>query len=138
MGRRKKPPVMKKAVPTERARALIEDARKGTTAAQERGEALLAEIARRRTRIIEDFYDIGVALAEIEKKKLYVALGAPSFEELLRKQRVLGATQARRLLHVVASMRARKRTIRSKLRDPKAPDLRSGRAGGAFGRAHAR
>ena len=68
-----------------------------------RALALLAEIARRKTRIVEDFYDIGVALAEIKKKKLYRAL-APSFEELLRKRRVLGATQTRKLLHIVGSM----------------------------------
>lgn len=44
-----------------------------------RAGELLAIIARRMQRIEEDFFDIGVALKELKDKKLFVALGHPTW-----------------------------------------------------------
>lgn len=74
------------------------------TAAARRCEELLAEIARRKQRIAEDFYDIGVALREIKKKKLYAALGHRSFAEMLEERGVLGKSQAAKLIAIVDHM----------------------------------
>jgi hypothetical protein len=66
-----------------------------------RAEALLALVARRKQRIVEDFYDIGEALRELLRKELYRALGHRSFEEMLRARGVMSAEQARKLVAVV-------------------------------------
>jgi hypothetical protein len=73
----------------------------GGTAAARRCEELLGEIARRKQRIAEDFYDIGVALREIKKKKLYAALGHRSLADLLSARGVLGKSQAAKLIAIV-------------------------------------
>ncbi len=77
------------------------EAKLATTAAARRAEELLELIARRTSRIREDFYDIGSALREVMDKKLYQALGYDSFEDLLAKRALLGKTQAYKLLAVV-------------------------------------
>ncbi len=71
---------------------------------KDRASELLDMIARRKTRILEDFYDIGVALTELNDKQLYLALGFKSFAELLEKHDVMGYSQAKRLMTVVAKM----------------------------------
>jgi hypothetical protein len=78
------------------------DAKLATEANRRRAEALLELIARRMSRIAEDFYEIGKALRELFDKKLYVALGYGSFEELLSARELMSATQARKLIQVVS------------------------------------
>ena len=78
------------------------------TAAQTRGEALLDLIARRRARIAEDFYDIGEALREILRKKLFLALGHSSFGALLDARKVMGRSQAAKLIAIVDAMPRRR------------------------------
>ena len=65
-----------------------------------RAEALLALIARRKERIVEDFYDIGEALKEILDDRLYEALGHASFSEMLEARSVMSTTAAKRLVAV--------------------------------------
>ncbi len=65
---------------------------------------LLAEIVRWKLRIAADFYDIGEALREIQNKKLYRALGHAKFADMLKARRVMGATQAYRLIQLVSSV----------------------------------
>ena len=48
-------------------------------------------IERRKARIAEDFYDIGQALTELLKKKLYLVLGYSSFAQMLTKRGVMSA-----------------------------------------------
>jgi hypothetical protein len=66
-----------------------------------RASELLALIARRKARIVEDFYDIGEALRELFHKELYRALGHRSFEAMLKAHDVMSATQARKLITLV-------------------------------------
>lgn len=61
-----------------------------------RAEALLAGIARRKVRISEDFYEIGLSLSELLKKKLYFALGHGSFEEMLKAHDVMSWSRAQK------------------------------------------
>jgi hypothetical protein len=66
-----------------------------------RGEALLALVERRKQRIVEDFYDIGLALRELRDDKLYEALGHPSFEALLDAHALMSSSSAKKLIAVV-------------------------------------
>jgi hypothetical protein len=66
-----------------------------------RAEALLALIARRKQRIVEDFYEIGEALRELLRKELFRAVGYRSFEQMLRDRGVMSKEQARKLIAVV-------------------------------------
>lgn len=79
-------------------------ATKTAGAAARRAEVLLDLIARRKARILEDFYDLGAALRELLDKKLYAALGYASFDELLAKRDVIGRTQAYKLMAVVREL----------------------------------
>lgn len=74
------------------------------TAAQRRAEELISLIERRKGNITESFYEIGKALQELLKKKLYAALGYGSFEEMLTARAVFGVTQAWKLIEVVSSV----------------------------------
>jgi hypothetical protein len=69
-----------------------------------RAEELLALIARRKERMLEDFYDVGQALRELLDQKLYAALGHPSFEAMLEAHDVMGARQARKLVALVSAI----------------------------------
>jgi hypothetical protein len=89
---------------TKVARATKELAKDTGTAASRRAEALLELIARRKQTITEAFYDIGEALREILKKKLYGALGFGSFEKLLTARKVISASTAYQLIDVVDSL----------------------------------
>lgn len=98
-----------KVSPTQRAAggsvpALQSAAVKVREADKRRAEALLAGIDRRKARIAEDFYDIGLALSELLKKKLHVALGYRSFQEMLAARGVMGATRAKQLIAIVDNM----------------------------------
>lgn len=90
--------------PKERVRTLVAAGQKVSLAARARAESLLAEIGRRKDRIAEDFYEIGLALRELSRKKLFGALGYSSFEGLLTSRNVMGATTVRRLIQLVSSM----------------------------------
>ncbi len=52
----------------------------------------------------EAFYDIGEALREILKKKLYAPLGFPSFDKMLTGRKVIAASTAYQLIEVVDSL----------------------------------
>ncbi|CAN5773141.1 hypothetical protein BH09MYX1_BH09MYX1_36810 [soil metagenome] len=73
-------------------------------AAVKKATELLRLIARRKGRIVEDFYDIGAALKELLDKKLYLALGHASFEAMLEKRDVIGRTQAFKLIAVAREL----------------------------------
>jgi len=88
----------------ESTSALVTTATKISAADRSRAESLLAEIARRKERITEDFYDIGLALSQLFKKKLHVALGHRSFDEMLKARNVVSPTTARGLMKLVATM----------------------------------
>jgi hypothetical protein len=103
---RKPKPGGKKSGEKERAGGALgrEEVAKVASAAVRRAEDLLALIERRKAVIAESFYEIGEALREIQKKKLYAALGHASFEAMLAARRVIGATQARKLIQIVSSV----------------------------------
>ena len=65
-----------------------------------RAAELLALIARRMQRIEEDFFDIGAALKELKEKKLFVALGDPTFDAMLAKRVPIGRSQAYKLMAI--------------------------------------
>lgn len=88
----------------EQTRALVASASTVATAAQERAEELLEEIARRKQRIAEEFYDIGEALRDLQKKKLYSALGYASFAALLEARNVMSLSQAHKLIRIVTTL----------------------------------
>ncbi len=89
---------------TKKVQGLAKRAVSVTTAAARRAEDLLALIARRKQRITEDFYEIGASLREIERKKLYVALGFKSFAALLQERDVMSERTARKLIEIVESV----------------------------------
>src|SRR5262245_8609333 len=72
-----------KASKAKGAKALVVEVAAVAPAAVRRAEELLDLIARRKARIAEDFYEIGKALRELSKKKLYAVLGHRSFGEML-------------------------------------------------------
>jgi hypothetical protein len=91
-------------------------------AGRARAERLLAEIARRKQHVAEEFYDLGQALRELLRKGLYRSLGHDTFESMLRARDVMGPTQAYKLIALVEHM-SRDEAIR--LRQEKAYALLS-------------
>jgi hypothetical protein len=82
-------------------RALAATAKKKSTAGVAGAESLIALVLRRKQRITEDFFDIGKALRELFRHKLYLTLGYDPFEAMLESRRLLGATQGRKLIALV-------------------------------------
>ncbi len=93
------------AAPAKVTTATLAPTTKGIgTAAQARAEELLAEIERRKERIAEDFYDIGVDLRELLEKKLYGAIGYTTFKAMLDARNVMSLSQAHRLIRVARGL----------------------------------
>lgn len=69
-----------------------------------RGRELVEEILRKKQRIAEDFYDVGSALAELEKKQLWRALGHESFADMLDARRLLARSQAFKLMAIARAL----------------------------------
>jgi len=70
-------------------------------AARIRGEELIADIAERRERIEEDFYEIGVNLQQLSQKRMYSALGYDNFDALLKARKMVTRIQAYKMVTVV-------------------------------------
>jgi hypothetical protein len=77
---------------------------KTIAAGRRQAEELLDLIERRKRRIMEDFYDIGVALRTLLRKKLYAALGYDTFGKLLVARKVMSRTSAAKLMTIVSVM----------------------------------
>lgn len=86
------------------AKAMVKTATKISEAGRRHAEELLARIERRKESINEDFYDIGEALRELLKKKLYIALGYSSFDEMLSARNIMSRSQAHRLIALVSEL----------------------------------
>lgn len=84
--------------------AVHKEATKIREADKRDAESLLELIARRKARISEDFYEIGKALRDLLKKKLYLALHFKSFKEMLQKRDVMSVTAAKKLIAIVSSV----------------------------------
>lgn len=80
------------------------EAERVSTADKRRAEELLSVIGRRKQQISEAFYEIGLALRELQKRKLHVALGFSSFAAMLQARDVMSAAQAFKLIKLVASV----------------------------------
>ena len=65
---------------------------------------LVALIKRRKDEVVESFYDIGEALREIVKHKLFAVAGHNSFEAFLKANALMSRTQAFKLIKVVESV----------------------------------
>ena len=63
--------------------------------------ALEALIRRRLATVVESFYDIGLALTEILKKKLYAVGGYASLEAYLAATKLISSAQAMKLIAIV-------------------------------------
>jgi len=100
--RTKTPP--KTAALSTKLAAVTATATKISAADRERAESLLAEIARRIQRIGEDFYDIGLALRELLKRRLHLPLGYSSFGAMLKARGLLSESQAHKLIKLVESV----------------------------------
>jgi len=89
----------------EEATTLVKSAtakeRKELARDRERGEDLLALIERRKSVIVESFYDLGVALRELLRRELFRALGHASFKALLAERQVMSEAQAYKLIALV-------------------------------------
>ncbi|MBI2393752.1 MAG: hypothetical protein HYV09_29540 [Deltaproteobacteria bacterium] len=90
------------------ARAIVAAAKAAAPAAVKRAEELLSLIERRKARIAEDFFEIGQALLELQKKKLYVALGYPSFAAMLSGRDVMSVRTAEKLIEIAESVPRRR------------------------------
>lgn len=73
----------------------------GQKAKREKATALIALIARRKSEILENFYDIGEALLELKEKRLFLALNHSSFEDMLKERTTIGHAQAYELMKLV-------------------------------------
>ncbi len=82
---------------------VVEGARTGMIAARERGEQLVTLVQAKKLQVARHFYDIGKALAELQREKLYVALGKKSFAQLLIDRQLLGLSQAKKLIAIAES-----------------------------------
>jgi len=90
---------------TTRGSALITATRRDALAARRKKLATLGALIRRRlTTVVESFYDIGVALSEILKAKLYAADGHASLEAYLDAEKLLSPAQARKLIDIVKNV----------------------------------
>jgi hypothetical protein len=98
------PTPVSSAATAAKTRSLVASAERISAADLRRAEALLKEIARRKARIAEEFYDIGEALRELQHKKLYVALGHGSFGEMLSSRNVMSRSQAHKLIAIVSTL----------------------------------
>jgi len=100
--------VTKKRGNAAKLTALVVQARSEKASAlarkKDRLEALVRLIARRATSIRESFYDIGVALTEIVKNKLYEADGHASFEAFLQARQLGSRAQAYKLIAIAAEL----------------------------------
>ena len=84
---------------------LITATRRDALAARRKKLASLGSLIRRRlATVVEGFYDIGVALTEILKGKLYAADGHASLEVYLDAEKLLSPSQARKLIDIVANV----------------------------------
>lgn len=77
------------------------DSKLASSSSAKRALALLDLIARRVQRIKEDFFEIGLALKELEEKKLFVALGYATFDALIEARSPVGRSQAYKLIAIV-------------------------------------
>jgi len=68
---------------------------------RKRLKALEALIRRRLATVVESFYDIGEALTEVLKKKLYAVGGHTSLEAYLAATKLMGVAQAMKLIAIV-------------------------------------
>lgn len=66
--------------------------------------ALVSLVKRRRTEIVDAFYDIGEALTRLKPREMWTALGQKSFAQLCEKTLSLSVTFAEQLIGVVARM----------------------------------
>lgn len=82
--------------------ATLASATRVSASQKKRAEALLDLIARRKDRITEDFFEIGKALKELRDKKLHLALGYKSFVAMLEDRKLIGRTQANKLIEIVS------------------------------------
>jgi len=87
------------------ARKLIEATKRDALAARRKKLTSLSALIRRRlATVVESFYDIGVALTEIAKTKLYGADGHASLEAYLDAEKLLSPSQARKLIDIVKNI----------------------------------
>ena len=84
-------------------RAMIDET---TRARESRLAALLAEMGAHQRDMAARFHDLGAALLEIKRAKLYTARGVGSLAELLRAEGGVSPRQARKLMKVAAGMTA--------------------------------
>jgi len=92
------------ALVKKRATNAVKQAKDASPAKRQKAEDLLAQIARRKLVIAEEFYDIGVALRELLDKKLFAALGYATFAAMLEARDVMSLSQAHKLIRIVESL----------------------------------
>jgi len=84
---------------------LIAATKRDALAARRKKLSTLGALIRRRlTTVVESFYDIGVALTEVLKSKLYAAGGHASLEAWLEAEGLLSFSQAKKLIAIVKSV----------------------------------
>ncbi len=96
-----KPGKSGKAKSSEPVKTLVTAAQKRKEADRKRATELIALIKRRLESISEAFYDIGESLRELSQKRLFLAMGYVSFEKMLQGERLMGRTQAFKLIEIV-------------------------------------
>ena len=84
-----------------RAKLIVATKEAALAAQKKRLKALEALIRRRLVTVVESFYDVGEALAEVLRRKLYAAEEHASLEAWLRATKLLSVTQAMKLLAIV-------------------------------------
>lgn len=83
-----------------RAKLITATKEAALAAQQKKLRSLEALIRRRLATVVESFYDVGEALAEVLRRKLYAAAGHASLEAWLKATRLLSITQAMKLMAI--------------------------------------
>ena len=76
------------------------------TAAVRRGEDLCDSVSTNKMIVAKAFYEIGTALAELEKRELWKPLGHASFQAMLDDRDLVGRSQAYKFMRVARSFTA--------------------------------
>ncbi len=90
---------------------LVRAAERALPAAARRAEELLSLVARLQNEIADAFYEIGVALRELDRKKRYAVLGYETFDELLAARVSISRSKAYELIAIIDSRITREQAV---------------------------
>jgi|GEM_PF-1750678 len=86
------------------AGGLVAESQAAAPALRREAEALVQRVLDCRRRAGADFFEMGRALLELRRRKLYLALGHPTFAAMLEERRLVSVSLATRLMAIVRAI----------------------------------